>query len=210
MLEFSSIFGLENCTSKASIPEVPTRYTCIIINDDIPNGGGFLNVVGKIVNDNGGTNKIEDFLLTVNGSHPQPYQFFTNERPGMSITMHPGKFGVTQNPLFGYSVQFEGDCFGEMKTWDTKLCKVINDDIPGGGGLLKVILVPIDDKKNIINDRIIINDSSLLNSGFGSLNALNNTLSNSNDTHDISGTSTNIVCPTTISCPYLKNRIQIV
>ena len=164
-----------------------------ITNDDKPKGGGVLNIVGEVINDNGGIRNIEEFIVLANGNNISNQAFITNERPGIEVTMEPGKYNVTEKAMWGYSVKYLGDCSGFMKAWDTKICKIVNNDIPGNGGLLTIVQRVINDERkpvsagqpilgngidssiNLNSFRILINNSDAFPSSIDGKEDLNGT-----------------------------------
>jgi len=49
---------------------------------------------------------------------------------GVTVTLQPGAFAVSEDTPITYTVRYEGDCTGEIASGETNTCVVINEDRP--------------------------------------------------------------------------------
>jgi len=95
-----------------------------------------ITVIKHIVNDNGGNNIVSDYQLFVdNGTVTTPVT------SGVTTTIVPGSYSVSETGISGYVASFSGDCDSEgnvtLNIGDNKTCTVTNDDLPGNITLIK-------------------------------------------------------------------------
>ena len=94
-----------------------------------------LSVVKQVVNDDGGTRSPGDFVLHVKqggedvAGSPQP-----GSAEGLTRTLEPGAYTVSEDAAPGYAASFSGACDAEgavtLAAGDEKTCVVTNDDLP--------------------------------------------------------------------------------
>ncbi len=100
-----------------------------------------LTVIKRVINDDGGRAKAEDFTINVTGTNVSTPTFTASES-GTIVNLDAGSYSVTEEVSEGYTTTTEGDCSETITDGDTKVCTIINDDI-----------VPtITLTKNVIND----------------------------------------------------------
>jgi len=114
------------CTTGSAVAPAPSAGSHI----------GTINVVKMVINDNGGTKKISDFPLFVNGA--SVVSGVTNVFPAPADA-----YTITETSNSNYTRTFSGDCDINGKiglsTGDNKFCVVTNDDI---GAPVSVLPVP--------------------------------------------------------------------
>ena len=98
-----------------------------------------IRVIKQIVNDNGGNNIVADYQLFVdNGVVNTPVT------SGISTTVVPGAYTVTETGVSGYVASFSGDCdsVGQitLASGDDKTCTIINNDLPASITLVKNVI----------------------------------------------------------------------
>lgn len=100
--------------------------TCAVIAPPEASGSGIINVVKRVINDNGGTKTISDFPLFINGEPVVSGVNNTFRAPAAAFT-------VTESVDANYKRTFSGDCDvnGQVNLipGDYKLCIVTNNDI---------------------------------------------------------------------------------
>jgi uncharacterized repeat protein (TIGR01451 family) len=127
-----------DCDSSGNITlSVGDNKTCTITNDDIaptppPSGGssqpseGTITVVNTVINDNGGTKKVADFPLFVNGTPVISGVANYFRAPAEA-------YRVTETADPNYTQTFSGDCNNEgyigLNRGDNDFCVITNDDI---------------------------------------------------------------------------------
>ena len=103
-------------------------------------GQGTINVVKLVINDNGGTKKVSDFPLFVNGTSVVSGD--TN-----SFAAPAGVYSITETSNANYKRTFSGDCDTNgqigLIPGDNKFCIITNDDI--GAPVLVPVVPPLMD-----------------------------------------------------------------
>jgi len=83
-----------------------------------------LTITKVVINNDGGTKKVSDFILEVN--HNRVYS-------GVQKTLAPGNYRVTEDNSRGYKGIFSGDCNADgtikLSAGDVKTCTLTNDDL---------------------------------------------------------------------------------
>jgi predicted ribosomally synthesized peptide with SipW-like signal peptide len=96
-----------------------------------PQKTGTLTVYKNVINDDEvqGDEDLEaaDFTINVSGTNPNPSSFPGNEN-GTVVTLEPGSYSVSEDPVVGYNTTFSTDCSGSIAAGETKSCTVTNDD----------------------------------------------------------------------------------
>jgi len=123
----------------------PTCVAVVVPPVDEGPGEGTINVVKRVINDNGGTKTIADFPLFVNGTPVVSGATNTFRAPAAAFT-------VTETNDPNYTRTFSGDCDvnGQVNLvrGDNKFCIITNDDIgapvvvPPVPPLIDVVKVP--------------------------------------------------------------------
>ena len=102
----------------------------------IPPTTATLLVITNVTNSNSGTKKPSDF--TVNVTTPsQSTNSFSGSSSAISLTIYPGDYVVTENPMSGYTEILGDGCSSvagasstKIKAGETRTCIITNDDIP--------------------------------------------------------------------------------
>ena len=149
--------GTYSCVKNGGAPVVSNTITlasgddatCTINNNDIASGGGSrvgtINIIKRVVNDNGRTKTIADFPLFVNGTPVA--SGVTNTFPAPA-----GAYTITETNDPNYTRAFSGDCDvnGQLNLspGENRVCIITNDDIgapvvvPPVPPLIDVVKVP--------------------------------------------------------------------
>jgi hypothetical protein len=109
---------------------------CVITNDDIQPK---LNVIKKVVNDNGGTLAPDDFTINVDGDEATPASF-PGDADGTEVLLDAGSFAVTEDAVTGYAGTYAGDCSGIIVIGETRTCTITNNDAPPGLTVVKHVI----------------------------------------------------------------------
>jgi len=99
--------------------------TCTITNDDVvPPATGTLVVNSLVLNDDGGTYDVPDFILFAGDTHVVD---------GVPIVLDVGTYAISQSGPAGYATSFLLACLGTgtvtIAEGETTTCNVVNDDI---------------------------------------------------------------------------------
>jgi uncharacterized repeat protein (TIGR01451 family) len=105
--------------------------TCTIVNDDRP---ATLIVKKVVVNDDGGTAKVQDFSFQVNGGAAQPFE--ADGQNDLAVT--PGTFEVVEPAVNGYTTTYQGCSNIVIPSGGTATCTVTNNDVPRGQGSISI------------------------------------------------------------------------
>ena len=118
--------------------------TCTVTADD--QSFGTLEVVTRVVNDNGGTASASDWTMSVSGGNPIPASFpGVGSIGGREVRLDPGAYSVSASGPTGYSLSFSAACSGTIVARETKTCIATVDDQPGTGTLVVITNVVNDD-----------------------------------------------------------------
>lgn len=118
---------------------------CTITNDDTADAGTpTLTLVKTVINDDGGTAVVNDFVLRVGTNIVQS---------GAANSLASGSYNVSEDVVAGYTASlWGGDCAGNgsvtLDTDDHKTCTITNDDI-SADDLAQLTLI-----KTVINDDV--------------------------------------------------------
>ncbi len=92
---------------------------------------GTLTIIKNVINDNlVGTATSTDFTFTIAGTNPSQGSV-QGSSTGITITLDPGTYSVTENDSLGYNVSYSTECSGTMGAGESKTCTVTNDDFIG-------------------------------------------------------------------------------
>jgi len=89
---------------------------------------GTLNVITHVINNGGHTKTASDFAITVTGSNPAPAAFAGAEAPGVTVTIDPGSYSITENADSDYVETIDPQCSGTIAAGQEITCIIINDD----------------------------------------------------------------------------------
>ena len=68
-----------------------------------------------------------DFTITVHGNNPSPRSFDGKSDSGISVSIYPGSYRVTEKSQSGYTVDYSADCEGNIRSGQTKVCIITNE-----------------------------------------------------------------------------------
>ena len=68
-----------------------------------------------------------DFTITVHGNNPSPRSFTGKSGSGISVSIYPGSYRVTEKSQSGYMIDYSADCEGNIKSGQTKVCIITNE-----------------------------------------------------------------------------------
>lgn len=89
-----------------------------------------LIVVKHVINNDNGKATASQFTMTISGVVAVGGNTFAGaESPGVTKTVDPGSYSVTESGPSGYVSSFSADCAGSIAAGDTKTCTVTNNDI---------------------------------------------------------------------------------
>ncbi|HEY7078994.1 MAG TPA: beta-propeller fold lactonase family protein [Nitrososphaeraceae archaeon] len=90
-----------------------------------------LIVIKNVDNNNQGSlnKRPSDFTITVHGNNPSPRSFAGKSDSGVSVSIYPGSYSVTEKTQSGYTVDYSNDCNGNIKSGQTKVCIINNEGI---------------------------------------------------------------------------------
>jgi Ca2+-binding RTX toxin-like protein len=89
-----------------------------------------VTVIKQVVNDNGQAATPADFTITVNGTNVDQPTFAGQDTPGVTVTMDPGSYSVTESGPFDYAGSFSSGCSGSLTFGQTATCTITNNDLP--------------------------------------------------------------------------------
>ena len=102
---------------------------CVITNtysaSPPPVTTGEIIVTKRVINEGGGSARPSDFTITVDGNNPTPASF-DGSSSGTTVTLEPGRYSVTENPLPDYTSSSSNDCTGTVSAGQTKQCVITN------------------------------------------------------------------------------------
>lgn len=119
--------GTRTATFHVAAGEV---VTCMFTNTKQVAAKAKLIIIKKVINDNGGTRRPDQFTLSVTGTNAAP-AIFHGSPVGTEVTLDAGTYSVEETPPRGYVPSFSEDCSGTVAPGQTKTCIVTNDDQPG-------------------------------------------------------------------------------
>jgi YVTN family beta-propeller protein len=89
------------------------------------------DVVNNYNNDNSATKlKPTAFTIKVSGNDPSPRSFPGRSGSGITVTLDPGSYRVTEKGPLGYSTNYSNGCEGKIKAGQAKVCIITNDVNP--------------------------------------------------------------------------------
>jgi YVTN family beta-propeller protein len=109
------------------------KITCTITNVYQPEDqSAQLTVIKDVVNnynnDNSATKlKPTAFTIKVSGNDPSPRSFPGRSGSGITVTLDPGSYSVTEKGPLGYSTNYSNGCEGKIKAGQAKVCIITND-----------------------------------------------------------------------------------
>ena len=113
------------------------KITCTITNVYQPEDQSAQLIVIKDVvndynNDDSATTKLKPtaFTIKVSGNDPSPKSFPGRSGSGITVTLDPGSYSVTEKGPLGYSTNYSNDCEGTIKSGQTKVCIITNEVNP--------------------------------------------------------------------------------
>jgi YVTN family beta-propeller protein len=112
------------------------KITCTITNVYQPEDqSAQLIVIKDVVNnynkDDSATKlKPTAFTIKVSGNDPSPKSFPGRSGSGITVTLDPGSYSVTEKGPLGYSTNYSNGCQGKIKSGQTKVCIITNEVNP--------------------------------------------------------------------------------
>ncbi|MDR4512508.1 MAG: YncE family protein [Nitrososphaeraceae archaeon] len=109
------------------------KITCTITNVFQPKDQSAQLIVIKDVvnsyNDNDSVVKLKSsaFTIKVNGNDPSPKSFPGRSGSGITVTLDPGRYSVTEKGPLGYSATYSNGCDGNIKSGQAKVCIITNE-----------------------------------------------------------------------------------
>jgi YVTN family beta-propeller protein len=89
------------------------------------------DVVNNYNNDDSATKlKPTAFTIIVSGNDPSPRSFPGRSESGVTVTLDPGSYSVTEKGPLGYSINYSNGCEGKIKSGETKVCIITNEVNP--------------------------------------------------------------------------------
>lgn len=129
--------GTRNGTTADIIVVAGSQVDCTFVNTAQP---AHLNVIKRVVNNNGGSATAGDFAISVTGTDVSKANFNGQEAPGTSVELKAGSYGVTEEATSGYAASYSADCQGTIERGATKTCLITNDDQPPGLTVVKRVI----------------------------------------------------------------------
>ncbi len=122
MQNIFNFIGKQVCPALLSVAPTPPPTTGTII------------VMTNVVNNNGGSKIASDFTANVSAVNPSQTSFAGNAT-GVSITVDPGAYSITENNMNGYTELPGAICSsagssGPIAAGETRVCVFTNDDLP--------------------------------------------------------------------------------
>jgi YVTN family beta-propeller protein len=108
------------------------KITCTITNVYQPvDQSAQLIVIKDVVNNynnDGSATKLKPtaFTIKVSGNDPSPRSFPGRSGSGITVTLDPGSYSVTEKGPLGYSTNYSNGCEGKIKSGQTKVCIITN------------------------------------------------------------------------------------
>jgi hypothetical protein len=89
---------------------------------------GYVNVIKKVTNDNGGTKIDHDFFIQTTGAGAT-LSSIQGDEDGTLVSFYAGgPYSITEIPQFGYTATFSEGCSGTVVSEETQTCTVYNND----------------------------------------------------------------------------------
>jgi YVTN family beta-propeller protein len=89
------------------------------------------DVVNNYNNDDSATKlKPTAFTIKVSGNDPSPRSFPGRSGSGITVTLDPGSYSVTEKGPLGYSTNYSNGCEGKIKAGQAKVCIITNEVNP--------------------------------------------------------------------------------
>ncbi len=118
-----------NC--RGSISSGQTK-TCTITNDDkfltLFDASSYIRVISTVVNDNGGSKKDSDFIISVTGNNTLPKTFSETSPSGTVLPVGQGTYNVTESVDPIYDATYSADCAGNIARGESRICTITNND----------------------------------------------------------------------------------
>ncbi|MGE0243857.1 MAG: hypothetical protein AB7F53_08615, partial [Nitrososphaeraceae archaeon] len=85
------------------------------------------DIVNNYKNDDSTKLKPSAFTIKVSGNDPSPKSFPGRSGSGITVTLDPGSYTVTEKGPPGYSTNYTNDCEGKIKSGQVKVCIITNE-----------------------------------------------------------------------------------
>ena len=147
------------------------------------------HVVNNFNNDDSATKlKPTAFTIKVSGNDPSPRSFPGRSGSGITVTLDPGSYIVTEKGPPGYSTNYSNGCEGKIKSGQTKVCIITNTVNPpqpvippqsqlSVTGTISGFTSPYGMTFKSDNNLLYVTNSGMLNNN-GSISVINTTTNN--------------------------------
>src|ERR671911_2771777 len=148
------------------------------------------DVVNNYNNDDSATKlKPTAFTIKVSGNDPSPRSFPGRSGSGITVTLDPGSYSVTEKGLPGYSTNYSNGCEGKIKAGQAKVCIITNEVnqpqpvIPPQSqlsviGTISGFTSPYGMAFKSDNNLLYVTNSGMLNTNMSSISVINTTTDN--------------------------------
>src|SRR5918995_781758 len=170
------------------------KLTCTIINVYQPEDQSaqlivIKDVVNNYNNDDSATKlKPTAFTIKVSGNDPSPMSFPGRSGSGITVTLDPGSYSVTEKGPPGYSTTYSNGCEGKIKAGQAKVCIITNEVNPPQPvipqqsqlsviGTISDLTLPYGMAFKSDNNLLYVTNSGILNNT-GSISVINTTTDN--------------------------------
>ena len=128
------------------------------------------------------------FTIKVSGNDPSPMSFPGRSGSGITVTLDPGSYSVTEKGPLGYSANYSNGCEGKIKSGQTKVCIITNAVNPpqpvippqsqlSVTGTISGFTSPYGMAFKSDNNLLYVTNSGVLNT-IGSISVINTTTNN--------------------------------
>ncbi|HZB63848.1 MAG TPA: beta-propeller fold lactonase family protein [Nitrososphaeraceae archaeon] len=147
------------------------------------------DVVNNYNNDDSATKlKPTAFTIKVSGNDPSPRSFPGRSGSGITVTLDPGSYSVTEKGPPGYSTTYSNGCEGKIKAGQAKVCIITNEVNPPQPvipqqsqlsviGTISDLTLPYGMAFKSDNNLLYVTNSGILNN-MGSISVINTTTDN--------------------------------
>src|ERR671912_64964 len=170
------------------------KITCTITNVYQPEDQSaqlivIKDVVNNYNNDDSATKlKATAFTIKVSGNDPSPRSFPGRSGSGITVTLDPGSYSVTEKGPPGYSTTYSNGCEGKIKAGQAKVCIITNEVNPpqpvipqqfqlSVKGTISDFTLPYGMAFKSDNNLLYVTNSGILNNT-GSISVINTTTDN--------------------------------
>ena len=125
-----------------------------------------LTVIKHVDNTAGGDSLPSDFTMHVTGTNVSSASFPGADSPGTTVSLDPGSYSVSEDPVTGYSGSMSGDCSGTITSGQHLTCSVTNTFVVATGTLtVTKVVVNTGGGTKLVSDFPLFVDGSSVTSG---------------------------------------------